>query len=179
MRNCLRWAQAGTGRVVVLVFATGCAAADPQKSAPGSFCFPASVPQLPWCVTGRTVDEHDRPLAGVEVLAQCGAGTLRVTGRTVSDADGRGRPRPKTKLWLSGDALPPSSSVVVSAETDAAGRFTMADIPPRRWWFIVDAGDRREVRSETYSFEKSGRYAVELICNGPAAPLALRVISHP
>lgn len=41
-----------------------------------------------WCVIGQVRDESGAALAGVEVTAHCGIGTLRRTGHAVTDADG-------------------------------------------------------------------------------------------
>ncbi len=44
--------------------------------------------RLRWCVFGEVRDQAGRPLADVEVTAYCGAGTLRRTGVTTTDATG-------------------------------------------------------------------------------------------
>jgi len=46
-------------------------------------------PRGPWRAFGRVTDQNGRPLAGVEVWAHCGHGTLRRTGVATSAADGR------------------------------------------------------------------------------------------
>jgi hypothetical protein len=43
----------------------------------------------PWRAFGRVTDGDARPMAGVEVRAYCGMGTLRCTGMATSGADGR------------------------------------------------------------------------------------------
>jgi hypothetical protein len=43
----------------------------------------------PWRALGRVTDQNGRPLAGVEVSAHCGAGTLRRSGVATSGDDGR------------------------------------------------------------------------------------------
>jgi hypothetical protein len=43
----------------------------------------------PWQATGRVTDRDGRPLAGVTVNAHCGIGSLKRTGSTVTEADGR------------------------------------------------------------------------------------------
>jgi protocatechuate 3,4-dioxygenase beta subunit len=48
----------------------------------------------PWCVVGRVTDDAGNPVEGVEIKANCGAGTLRTTDLTFTDADGRYTLRP-------------------------------------------------------------------------------------
>lgn len=43
----------------------------------------------PWSVTGTVTDQNGRPLVGVEVRASCGIGSLRPTGATNTDEQGR------------------------------------------------------------------------------------------
>src|SRR5262245_15403394 len=43
----------------------------------------------PWRAFGRVTDQDGKPLAGVEVWAHCGVGTLRRTGVATSGDDGR------------------------------------------------------------------------------------------
>lgn len=49
----------------------------------------AQEPQKPWQAFGRITDHNGDPLAGVEVRAYCGSGTLRQTGTALSGEDGR------------------------------------------------------------------------------------------
>jgi hypothetical protein len=60
--------------------------AGSQRTDEGSATRPASAR---WCVTGRVSNEAGTPLADVEVTAHCGEGTLRCTGRAVSDEEGQ------------------------------------------------------------------------------------------
>jgi hypothetical protein len=55
----------------------------------------------PWCVTGQVTDSTGQPLEGVEIRANCGAGTLRATDITVTGPDGRYtlRPMPGMQCW--------------------------------------------------------------------------------
>ena len=82
-----------------------------------------------------------------------------VEGRLV---DGEGRPLAKRSVWLSGKELPPACSVLDSAETDAEGRFQFRDVPLWPFWFEVSGERRKDVRSETISFERADTYRVEL-----------------
>lgn len=42
-----------------------------------------------WRVYGTVSDPDGQPISGAEIVAHCGRGTLRVTGRALSGADGR------------------------------------------------------------------------------------------
>jgi protocatechuate 3,4-dioxygenase beta subunit len=55
----------------------------------------------PWCVTGQVTDSAGSPMAGVEIRANCGAGTLRTTDIIVTGPDGRYtlRPMPGMHYW--------------------------------------------------------------------------------
>ena len=61
---------------------------EPGAPAPADNPRPKS-PSGPWRAFGRVADQHGKPLAGVEVRAFCGMGTLRLTGVASSDKDGR------------------------------------------------------------------------------------------
>src|SRR5690349_1447248 len=50
---------------------------------------PADTQPAGWRAFGRVTDHDGKPLAGVEVAAHCGMGTLRRTGVATSGADGR------------------------------------------------------------------------------------------
>src|SRR5262249_52300837 len=50
---------------------------------------PADTKPAGWRAFGRVTDQDGKPLAGVEVAAHCGDGTLRRTGVATSGADGR------------------------------------------------------------------------------------------
>src|SRR5262245_27552144 len=50
---------------------------------------PAAAARGPWRAFGRVTDTAGRPMAGVQVRAACGWGTLLGGGVTTSDADGR------------------------------------------------------------------------------------------
>jgi hypothetical protein len=47
------------------------------------------APDSPWRAFGRVTDAEGRPLAGVEVSASCGMGSLRRTGSATTGEDGR------------------------------------------------------------------------------------------
>jgi hypothetical protein len=49
----------------------------------------ADPSRSPWRATGRVTDQDGRPMAGVEIWAHCGWGTLRRTGLARSGEDGR------------------------------------------------------------------------------------------
>ncbi len=62
--------------------------ADPRQ-AENKTVHGTKAPSGPWRAFGRVTEKDGRPMAGVEVSAHCGAGTLRNTGSTTSEADGR------------------------------------------------------------------------------------------
>ncbi len=49
----------------------------------------AEAPSGPWRAFGRVTGKDGRPMAGVEVSAHCGSGSLRNTGAATSGQDGR------------------------------------------------------------------------------------------
>lgn len=73
-----------------LITAALAACRQPSSSAPAAAASPAPgvAPEGRWCVSGTIKDANGTPLAGVEVTAHCGAGTLRRTGQAVSDERG-------------------------------------------------------------------------------------------
>lgn len=81
--------------LAVFLFVIGCRTAPPAESTSQSAgrtgetpSAPDSAPRERWNVTGRITDASGSPIAGVEVWAHCGAGTLFRTGQAVSDANG-------------------------------------------------------------------------------------------
>ena len=67
----------GWGRVGVPHHRSGLDAGDSEE------------PAKPWRASGRVTDPDGHPMAGVEVWASCGMGTLHRTGRATTGADGR------------------------------------------------------------------------------------------
>ncbi len=65
------------------------AADEPRADRTDKKAAPPVQPVGPWRAFGRVTDEKKRPLAGVEVWAHCGVGTLRRTGSATSGNDGR------------------------------------------------------------------------------------------
>lgn len=219
----------------------------------------------PWVVRGVVTDEAGRPLEGVEVVAHAGEGTLRPTGRAVTDGRGAyelrfgpgvlfmgdhsglqaatisprmlGRverdlhrqgdllmasrePRPEEMRWgdrpivlperpmrvdfvmvpaaavegrlmdkegrplagwsVSADAeeLPPSSSVLASAETDAEGRFRFGELPTGEVWFSARGPERRRQAMESgrIRLDAARTFEVEIVLEDGA--LAARVVGE-
>jgi RNA polymerase sigma factor (sigma-70 family) len=60
------------------------------------------------------------------------------------DADGK--PMTKAKLWLTGACLPPGASVIGSGETDAAGVWTLTEVPRSRYQLVL--GDPKDFHRE-------------------------------
>ncbi|MHC4181271.1 MAG: carboxypeptidase-like regulatory domain-containing protein, partial [Planctomycetota bacterium] len=206
----------------------------------------------PWAVTGTVTDEQGRPLEGVQLRASCGMGTLRSTGETVTDKEGkytlrfgpgmrvrndatgtrragiqaatisaskeghteknlyrqgdllmgdklpeegdhyygdrdrvvvpgkprrldfvmvpalslegevvdeRGKPIADKQLWIQGEKMRPSSSVLAGGKTDHQGRFRFEGVPPNYpWWFSI----RDQGRTQPITFPGPGAYRVKL-----------------
>lgn len=74
----------------ILLAVAACSHNDPKPptNAPAAES-PAHSAGADWSVTGRVTDPAGQPIADVEIIAYCGAGTLRPTGRTRTDAAGR------------------------------------------------------------------------------------------
>jgi hypothetical protein len=70
----------------------------------------------------------------------------------------RGQPLAKHKLWINGDQLPPSCSVLAQTETDKEGQFRFERVPTGYTWRF-NIGD--DLRVET-RFDRSEEYSVEL-----------------
>jgi hypothetical protein len=67
-------------------------AGAPAQDAPPNVKNPAARSDRPrgqWMAFGHVTDQHGQPMAGVEIRAYCGAGTLRQTGTATSGATGR------------------------------------------------------------------------------------------
>jgi hypothetical protein len=60
-----------------------------RKTGPPSDAKKKAPANLPWHAFGRVTDGNGRPVAGVEVRANCGFGTLPCTGIATSGEDGR------------------------------------------------------------------------------------------
>jgi hypothetical protein len=65
------------------------AADEPQSDRTDTKAAPPAQPVGPWRAFGRVTDAQKRPVAGVEVWAYCGVGTLHRTGSATSGNDGR------------------------------------------------------------------------------------------
>jgi hypothetical protein len=59
-----------------------------QRSTAGASSQPEDSPG-PWRATGKVIDQEGHPVAGAEIWAHCGIGTLRRTGTATSGPDGR------------------------------------------------------------------------------------------
>jgi RNA polymerase sigma factor (sigma-70 family) len=59
--------------------------------------------------------------------------------------DGAGKPMAGTRVWLTGENLPPGGSVIADRRTDADGTFTIDDVPRNRYRLVIHpAADSRE-----------------------------------
>jgi len=89
-----------------------------------------------------------------------------VKGKLVDEA---GQPLPGRNIRLTGDVLPPSSSVAASATTDADGRFQFNCIAPGfQWWFEIRDGNALALRrTQPLTFEQGEHYQVTLQITAP------------
>jgi hypothetical protein len=78
-----RLAAVGLAALAILVPQVGRAQVDDKAANQ------PAAPRGPWRAFGRVMDQDGRPMAGVEVWAHCGKGTLRRTGTATSGDDGR------------------------------------------------------------------------------------------
>ena len=82
-----------------------------------------------------------------------------VKGRLV---DPNNRPLPGQRIYICGEELPPSTSVLAETRTDTDGRFQCDGIPARRaWWFSLP--ERDDAKSPPVTFDRSAVYTVELL----------------
>jgi hypothetical protein len=82
--------------------------------------------------------------------------------------DQKGAPIPGWAVCLSGENLPPSSSVFACVDTDVNGRFALSNAPTTgRWWLeVYRHADRKrnvpagaEFRSEPFTLGEPGKYS--------------------
>lgn len=133
---------------------TGCAAPETAPTAGGPNARTADRPNQtapqpgpagagaasevpPWCVTGRITDRDGQPLAGVEVRAHCGMGTLFQTGAAPTGADGKYRLQFGPGIQFQGDhsglqaaTISPHKSGWIETNLHRQGDLLMAARPP-------------------------------------------------
>jgi hypothetical protein len=91
----------------------------------------------------------------------------KVRGRLV---DAKGQPLPDTGISLTGDELPPSSSVVAWTKTDAQGGFAFGEVPVGRvWWFSARVG-RENHASKKVKYDAPKDYSVEVVLDKRFTP---------
>ncbi len=76
-------------RWLAILGLAGCLVAAARSSEAQEAAPAEARPDRPWRAFGRVTDPDGRPLAGVEIWAHCGMGTLRRTGIATSGEDGR------------------------------------------------------------------------------------------
>jgi hypothetical protein len=78
--------------------------------------------------------------------------------------DEEGDPLAEQRIYLDGDVLPPSSSIVASAQTDSEGRFRFEDLTPgfERWLELPDGDDLAVPRTQTLKLDEGEDYRVVL-----------------
>jgi hypothetical protein len=76
--------------------------------------------------------------------------------------DANNQPLTNRNIHLTGDQLPPSSSVLASVTTDADGRFRFENVPTSFPWKYGITDEGKEVLSRPYLFIMPGEQRVEL-----------------
>jgi hypothetical protein len=76
--------------------------------------------------------------------------------------DASGKPLEGFKVRMGGEDLYPSSSILQSATTDAAGAARFENVPLKRFWFSLGAG-RAEYKTPTVSISEEGELRFRLI----------------
>jgi RNA polymerase sigma factor (sigma-70 family) len=74
--------------------------------------------------------------------------------------DGRGKPLANTRIWLTGENLPPGTSVIGAGKTDADGGFAVSDVPRSVYRLVVEdtAGGRGEFELGSIHLRDSAEY---------------------
>ncbi len=95
--------------------------------------------------------------------------------------DEAGLPVGGQPIWISGDELPPSSSVLAQARTDRDGLFYFRDVPTGYAWHLVMSHPRAGKDETTAAFRlaKACSHEVSLICRRPHSsdPKSLLILS--
>jgi Tol biopolymer transport system component len=81
----------------------------------------------------------------------------------------KGEPLADYVVYLSGEELYPSSSILESKKTDADGEAEFADVPLKTFWFSL--GRREAFRTEPIKFAKSGEVCYRLTYDDIAGTL--------
>ncbi len=82
--------------------------------------------------------------------------------------DTKGNPISGKEIWLTGDELYPSTSVLRAIKTDKDGMFTVDSVPCKSFWFTCRYRlSRDEVRTGPIKFSQSGEYEITLVYNEP------------
>lgn len=95
------------------------------------------------------------------------APSATVTGWLVDEQE---RPIAGQRLYLSGEELPPSQSVLASSNTDSEGRFQFDQVPTSHsWWLsLTDSQTGQEVVTQSMTFPVAGEHQVKLRCSREA-----------
>jgi RNA polymerase sigma factor (sigma-70 family) len=75
--------------------------------------------------------------------------------------DGAGKPMAGTRIWLTGDSLPPGSSVLWAGETDADGLFVAKDVRHGRFRLVIADRERHELELGSIQFADPVEYVAE------------------
>ncbi len=80
--------------------------------------------------------------------------------------DKKGNPISGEEIWLAGNELYPSTSVLETIQTDKDGMFTVDSVPCKSFWF-THRYKRDEVRTRPINFSRPGEYVVRLVYDKP------------
>ena len=75
--------------------------------------------------------------------------------------DGAGRPMANTRVWLTGEDLPPGGSVIADRRTGADGTFAVDDVPRSSYRLVViedGAGGRGKLELGSIRFRDAAEY---------------------
>jgi hypothetical protein len=74
--------------------------------------------------------------------------------------DGAGKPLADVRIRLTGENLPPGSSVIAGGRTDAGGAFAVADVPRSRYRLVIEdpAADRGTLELGSIEFRDAVEY---------------------
>jgi hypothetical protein len=96
--------------------------------------------------------------------------------------DSTGQPIVGHYISVDAEELPPSSSVLATMKTDAAGRFRFTEIPAGPVWLTIRSPEdvMGEVRAEAMRCEAEHVHEVELVYHpGPPRRLAVGQVAQP
>jgi len=97
-----------------------------------------------------------------------------INGRVL---DEQGKPLASQRFYVDGEELAPAASVLREFRPDETGKFSMADVPCKSYWFTPADGGLNHLKSNALSFPRPGSYQLELILNRTKKELRARIVS--